>query len=253
MKRFFSSALSIFLVLSLLSCEVFKTTPRSSPDYRGPGSAKRNTTTNKKTATGRKTLLSSSRSSGKATSGNRTANNRTAGNRAADNRGSTESARTAASGTASSGRAAAAPVKKELAPRPAGTYTANIPEVVQIARTYTGTPYRSGGNDKQGIDCSGLICQVYTEMGVKVPRISWQQSEFGREVEHIKDIQPGDWIFFVPEGGRDGYVSHSGIVTEVRGEQDIVFIHASSSRGVVEDNLFSNYFRNRFVKAVRPF
>ena len=143
--------------------------------------------------------------------------------------------------------------KKELAPRPAGSYDATVPEVVQIARTYTGTPYRSGGNDKQGIDCSGLICQVYTEMGIKVPRISWQQSEFGREIEQIKDLKSGDWIFFVPEGGKEGYVSHSGIVTEVRGANDILFIHASSSRGVIEDNLFSNYFRNRFVKAIRPF
>ncbi|WP_353717704.1 NlpC/P60 family protein [Dyadobacter sp. 676] len=135
--------------------------------------------------------------------------------------------------------------------RPAGT--ANIPQVVQIARTYTGTPYRSGGNDKSGIDCSGLICQVYSEIGVKVPRISWQQSEFGQEVAKVEDIQPGDWLFFVPEAGKEGYVSHAGIVTDVRGRDEIIFIHASTSRGVREDNLFSTYFKGRFVKAMRPF
>lgn len=125
--------------------------------------------------------------------------------------------------------------------------------MVQIARTYTGTPYRSGGNDKQGIDCSGLICQVYSEMGVKVPRISWQQSEFGQEVGSVEEIKAGDWLFFVPEAGKEGYVSHAGIVTDVRGRDEIIFIHASTSRGVREDNLFSTYFKGRFVKAMRPF
>lgn len=137
--------------------------------------------------------------------------------------------------------------------RPGDANTENIPEVVQIARTYTGTPYRSGGNDKQGIDCSGLICQVYSEMGVKVPRISWQQSEFGQEVGSVEEIKPGDWLFFVPEAGKEGYVSHAGIVTDVRSREEIIFIHASTSRGVREDNLFSTYFKGRFVKAMRPF
>lgn len=155
---------------------------------------------------------------------------------------------------------AKAPARKPAPARTATTYsrpgdanTANVPEVVQIARTYTGTPYRSGGNDKQGIDCSGLICQVYSEMGVKVPRISWQQSEFGQEVGSVAEIKPGDWLFFVPEAGKEGYVSHAGIVTDVRSRDEIIFIHASTSRGVREDNLFSTYFKGRFVKAMRPF
>jgi probable lipoprotein NlpC len=129
----------------------------------------------------------------------------------------------------------------------------DIPQVVQVARTYFGTPYRSGGNDKRGIDCSGLICSVYSEIGIKVPRISWQQSEYGQEITNISEIKAGDWVFFVPEAGKEGYVSHSGIVTDVRGQQEIFFIHASTSRGVREDNLFSTYFKGRFVKAMRPF
>ncbi|MCF0064175.1 NlpC/P60 family protein [Dyadobacter chenwenxiniae] len=137
--------------------------------------------------------------------------------------------------------------------RPGDMSATAVPQVVQVARTYAGTPYRSGGNDKNGIDCSGLICSVYSEIGVKVPRISWQQSEFGQEVSSIKDIKPGDWLFFVPEAGKEGYVSHAGIVTDVRNQDEIIFIHASTSRGVREDNLFSNYFKGRFVKAMRPF
>lgn len=147
--------------------------------------------------------------------------------------------------------AARKPVTKPVYTRT--TPKANVPKVVEVARTYTGTPYRSGGNDKNGIDCSGLICSVYSEIGVKVPRISWQQSEFGAEISNLKEIKEGDWLFFVPEAGKEGYVSHAGIVTDVRNDSEILFIHASTSKGVREDNLFSNYFKGRFVKAMRPF
>lgn len=136
---------------------------------------------------------------------------------------------------------------------PTGPYDQHVRKVISVARKYTGTPYLSGGNDQKGIDCSGLISSVYQELGFKVPRISWQQSEFGRQVARIEDIRPGDWLFFVPDAGKEGYVSHAGIVTELRGKNEIIFIHASSSRGVREDNLFSTYFKNRFVKALRPF
>lgn len=156
--------------------------------------------------------------------------------------------------TAPATRTPQASTARPNAARPSSSLLpATVSNVIRAARSYTGTPYRLGGNDKSGIDCSGLIAAAYQDVGRKVPRISWQQAEFGREVERIEDIQPGDWLFFVPDAGKEGYVSHSGIVTEVRGKQEIIFIHASTSRGVREDNLFSTYFKPRFVKAMRPF
>ena len=142
---------------------------------------------------------------------------------------------------------------KKLLSKPKGSYNNYIPKIIVAARGYTGTPYKSGGNDKIGIDCSGLLCSTYADVGLQIPRISWQQAEFGVEIEEVHKIQTGDWIFYVPNAGQSGYVSHVGIVTEVKNKKDIRFIHASSSRGVREDNLFSDYFKNRFVKAIRPF
>lgn len=142
---------------------------------------------------------------------------------------------------------------KKLLEKPNGSYQNYVPRIVTAARAYTGVRYRSGGSDRAGLDCSGLICSSYADVGLKVPRISWQQAEFGQEVVRVEDIRAGDWIFYVPDAGKAGYVSHVGIVTVVKNKRDITFIHASSSRGVREDKLFSAYFKNRFVKAVRPF
>lgn len=155
--------------------------------------------------------------------------------------------------TASRPTAKAPASKRPLAAKPKGAYNNYVRDIVHTARSFTGTPYRSGGNDRRGIDCSGLVASVYTQVGLKVPRISWQQAEFGTEVEEVHNIKAGDWIFYVPDAGKAGYVSHVGIVTEVKGRSEILFIHASSSKGVREDNLYSKYFKNRFVKAVRPF
>ncbi len=121
-------------------------------------------------------------------------------------------------------------------------------KIIQTARTYTGVPYKLGGNDQNGIDCSGLLCNTFNELGIKLPRISWQQSEYFPAI-NLPNIQKGDLVFFVTAGKN---ISHAGIVTEVKNDKEVLFIHASSSKGVIEDNMMSNYWQSRFAKVCRP-
>lgn len=127
-----------------------------------------------------------------------------------------------------------------------------INEVVSLARSYTGVPYRSGGMDVNGMDCSGLLFCVYSQIGFKIPRISWQQAEVGREIS-IDELHAGDWVFFVTNKGGTAAINHAGLVTEKKSDKEVIFIHASSSKGIKEDNLFSKYWMSCFAKASRPF
>jgi probable lipoprotein NlpC len=121
-------------------------------------------------------------------------------------------------------------------------------KLIQTARSYTGVPYKSGGNDSKGLDCSGLLCNTFIELGVKLPRISWQQAEYFPPI-NLQNIQKGDLVFFVTAGKN---ISHAGMVTEVKSENEIIFIHASSSKGVIEDNMMTNYWKSRFARVCRP-
>lgn len=126
--------------------------------------------------------------------------------------------------------------------------SANTRNLIKIARSYTGVPYRIGGNDERGIDCSGLLCNTFKEFGIQLPRVSWQQSEFFPAID-IPNIRTGDLVFFSVNGK---VVNHAGIVTEVRSENEVIFIHASTSKGVIEDNMMTNYWKARFASACRP-
>ena len=70
---------------------------------------------------------------------------------------------------------------------------------------WLGVPYRYGGNDRSGLDCSGLVCRVYLDVAhFKLPRNSAEQGEFCREISKSK-LRAGDLLFFTGKrGGRGG-------------------------------------------------
>jgi cell wall-associated NlpC family hydrolase len=115
--------------------------------------------------------------------------------------------------------------------------------VAGTALSLRGTPYRNGGADPSGFDCSGLVQYAFAQSGITVPRTVGEQFRTGHAVT-ADDLQPGDLVFFstVANGA-----SHVGIV--IGGDE---FVHAPTSNGQVRvERLSASYWASRFIGARR--
>ncbi|MGC8625994.1 MAG: NlpC/P60 family protein [Acidimicrobiales bacterium] len=85
-------------------------------------------------------------------------------------------------------------------------------QVVADAEKYIGTPYLWGGtNPSQGVDCSGLVQDVFADLGTSLPRTSQEQARAGVPVASLADAQPGDLVFFPGTDGTAAAPGHVGI------------------------------------------
>jgi cell wall-associated NlpC family hydrolase len=129
-------------------------------------------------------------------------------------------------------------------PTPGGPTVALGQEIVATAMSLRGAPYRDGGDDPSGFDCSGFVRYVLGRHGVAVPRDVSAQFRAGLPVDPFP-IRSGDLLFFstVAPGA-----SHVGIAID--GDR---FVHAPSSRGSVRvDRLGTRYWKERYLGARRP-
>jgi len=112
-------------------------------------------------------------------------------------------------------------------------------DVVGTALDLRGVPYKNGGTDPGGFDCSGFTQYVFAKYGVSLPREVRDQFNTGTPVDR-KTLEPGDLIFFTTtEPG----ASHVG--SAVGGDE---FVHAPSTSGVVRvERLSSSYWAPRFI------
>lgn len=121
-------------------------------------------------------------------------------------------------------------------------------KVVELAKQQLGKKYVWGGNGPSTFDCSGLTKYVYGKVGVTLERVSYNQATQGIKVDKSK-LQIGDLVFFsgINASSSSAKVSHVGIYIG-NGE----FLHAAnSSRGVVIDDLNSDYYKKHYVTARR--
>lgn len=113
--------------------------------------------------------------------------------------------------------------------------------IARDARALIGTPYRYGGHDPDGFDCSGLVSYVHRAQGVPVPRTAADQHRAARPVPR-DGLRPGDLVFFRIDSKQ---VSHVGVyVGEGR------FVHAPrSGRPVGESRIDEPYYAERWAGA----
>lgn len=117
-------------------------------------------------------------------------------------------------------------------------------EIVEFAQKYVGVPYRPGGMDPKGFDCSGFTSFVFNEFNTQLPRIARDQQKSAQPVD-LKKAQPGDLVFFNSGNG----VNHVGIVV-VNQNGSIKMVHASTSQGIViTDIQSSSYWSKRIHSA----
>ncbi|TXD48007.1 C40 family peptidase [Polaribacter sp. IC073] len=123
-----------------------------------------------------------------------------------------------------------------------------IDKIVSNALKYKGVKYRFGGTTKRGMDCSGIIYISYLEENVQLPRISRNMAKSGTKIL-LKNAQKGDLLFFKTSKKGRG-INHVGLVVSVKNNQ-IHFIHSTTSRGVITSSLSEKYWKNSFVKVNR--
>lgn len=106
---------------------------------------------------------------------------------------------------------------------------------------WLGTPHKMGGTTKSGIDCSGFVCNVYTEIyDEKLPRVSRDMAEQIKPKKKDK-LKEGDLVFFAFGGGK---IDHVGIYLH-----NNKFVHVSTKRGVLISSLEDAWYSKYLVKS----
>lgn len=113
-------------------------------------------------------------------------------------------------------------------------------DIINTAKKHIGIPYKAGGKNEKGFDCSGFTYFVLKEHHISLHASSGSQYKQGKKVE-IEDLKPGDLIFF----GGEQSITHVGIIVENK-NNELTMIHSSTSRGIVmEDIMKSAYWKKR--------
>lgn len=125
---------------------------------------------------------------------------------------------------------------------------AKAQKIVANALVYKGTKYKYGGTTKRGMDCSGLVMTSFAKENIQVPRTTKDLATYGDWID-LKKVKQGDLLFFATRKN-SRKVNHVGIVTSTS-KNEVQFIHASSSKGVIVSSLDERYWYYAFVQARR--
>ena len=125
---------------------------------------------------------------------------------------------------------------------PEGLTVKQRTSMIHYAYEFMGIPYKWGGTDENGFDCSGYTRHVFLYKGIELPRVSEDQYNYAKKINK-KRAYMGDLVFFSEGNG----ISHVGILVNKVNESKKM-IHSSSSKGIsVVDIEASNYWSERVV------
>lgn len=113
----------------------------------------------------------------------------------------------------------------------------------EAVNSWLGVPYRYGGNDRTGIDCSAFVGTIYRQVyNVSLHRTA---NDMLKDVKLITraQLKEGDLVFFTNSNGK---VSHVGIYLK-----DGLFAHSSTSNGVSVSRLDDTYWSKHFYRGGR--
>lgn len=109
--------------------------------------------------------------------------------------------------------------------------------------SWINAPYKEGGNNNLGVDCSGLVVQIYQKVyGKMLERNTTQILSKNCRPISKSQLKEGDLVFFCTSSKSKSKVNHVGIYLK---EQK--FIHASTSKGVIISSLEEIYFHKYWV------
>ena len=116
-------------------------------------------------------------------------------------------------------------------------------DLYETINSWLGVPYKYGGTDRNGIDCSAFVGVVFKQVyGITLHRTA---NDILRDVDLIPrtELTEGDILFFTNSKGK---VSHVGIYLK-----DGLFAHSSTSNGVSVSRLDDSYWKKHFYKGGR--
>jgi cell wall-associated NlpC family hydrolase len=146
------------------------------------------------------------------------------------------------------GRVVISSEEKNYTPRTTNSRRTKADNIIEYAESFEGVRYKWGGTTKAGMDCSGLIYESFRAYDVNLPRISRDMAKRGDKI-NLKDVHKGDLLFF-KTGNRRNAINHVGLIVSIE-NNDIEFIHATSSKGVMTSWINETYWHKAFYEARR--
>ena len=116
-------------------------------------------------------------------------------------------------------------------------------QLYNTVNSWLGVPYRYGGTDRNGIDCSAFVGTVVRQVYGKNLHRTANDMLSDVTLIHKNQLREGDLLFFTNSKGK---VSHVGIYLK-----DGLFAHSSTSAGVCVSRIDDTYWSRHFYRGGR--